>query len=140
MWPITGISSPTSRRIISTRLRPPSSLTDSAAPGARVVQHLFERDGDGRVVAKHDVTQRVADENDVRPCLVNDARGRVVVCGQAYEAFAALLAGADGGHGHFFGSLLFEIGHLKVIPFGFGAGSVDPTSRAERVENLDRMI
>src|SRR5918912_1163187 len=32
---------------------------DAAADGARVVNHLFERDGDGRVVAEPDVPQGV---------------------------------------------------------------------------------
>jgi hypothetical protein len=69
---------------------------------------------DGRVVAEHDVPQGVADEDDVGAGLVHDACGRVVVGGQADQLLAALLALADGGHGHLLRALLFEIDHCVL--------------------------
>jgi hypothetical protein len=62
---------------------------DAGADGARVVNHVVERDVDCVLVTEHDVGERVADEDDVGSGFVNDARGRVVVSREADKRFAA---------------------------------------------------
>ena len=78
----------------------------------------------------------VADEDDVGAGLVHDARGRVVVGRQADEALAALLARAHGGHGHFLGTLLFEVDHLvRSHPFRRGALAAETERGREQTKN-----
>ena len=54
----------------------------AADDGLRVVEHLGHRHPDGRLVAEHDLAERIADEEHRDPGLVEDLGGRVVVGGQ----------------------------------------------------------
>ena len=54
----------------------------AADDGLRVVDHLGHRDPDRRLVAEHDLAERIADEEQRDPGLVEDLGGRVVVGGQ----------------------------------------------------------
>jgi hypothetical protein len=85
------------------------------AHGARVRQYLFERDGDCVAVAEDDVADAVADENHVNARFVNDARGRVIVSGQADEALSPFFARTQTGRCHLFRAFGFEIGHCNLF-------------------------
>ena len=67
----------------------------AAAHRLDVVQHLVHRDRERVLVAQHGHGQRVADQRNVDARLVHQARGSVVVCGQAGDGFALKLLFAD---------------------------------------------
>jgi hypothetical protein len=51
-----------------------------AAPhGARVMQHFFHRDRQRALIAQHHHRQRIADQQDVHACFVQQPRRRIVV-------------------------------------------------------------
>ena len=73
-----------------------------AADGAGVVQHLVHGDGEGGIVTENDHGEGVADEDEVDAGLVDEARGRVIVCGEAGDGDAReflVLNGLDGDFG-----------------------------------------
>ena len=74
---------------------------NGAANGARVVQHLVNGDGKGVFMAENDHGQRVADQDEVDACLVNKARGGVVVGGERRDGLALALHFAERRHGDF---------------------------------------
>ena len=59
------------------------SVLDAAAHGFDVMQHLVHGDRQRVLVAQHGHGQRVADQSNVDAGLVDQARGGVVVSGQA---------------------------------------------------------
>ncbi len=60
----------------------------AADDGLRVVDHLGHRHADGRLVAEHDLAERIADEEHRDAGLVEELGGRVVVGGQHRDARA----------------------------------------------------
>ena len=58
---------------------------------AGVVQHLIHAHGHGVLVAQHHHGQRVAHQDHVNAGLIHQARGGIVVGGQASDALAPLL-------------------------------------------------
>jgi hypothetical protein len=65
----------------------------------RVVDHLVERHRQRGLVALHHIAEAVADQDQVDPGLVEDAREREVVGGQHRASLAALFARGEGSHG-----------------------------------------
>ena len=66
-----------------------------AGDGGHVVEHVVERDVRGVRKTEDHHAERVADEQDVHAAFVQQAGGRVVVCGEDRDrAFA--FAGPDG--------------------------------------------
>ena len=64
----------------------------AAAHRPHVVQHLVDRDRERVLIAKHGHGQRVADQSNVDAGLVDQARGGVVVGGQAGNGFVVKLS------------------------------------------------
>src|SRR5208282_3197233 len=71
----------------------------SAAHGLYVVQHLIDSDRKRVFVAEHGHGERVADEGDVDPGLVDESRGGIVVGREAGDGLMVKLLFADGRSG-----------------------------------------
>jgi hypothetical protein len=69
---------------------------DSAANGARVVQHLLHGDGQSAVITEHGHAQRIADENHVNAGLIYQARSGIVVGGQRSDRLVGLFSIEEG--------------------------------------------
>ena len=94
----------------------------AAADGAGVVDHFVEGDGERVVVAEDDHAEGVADEEDVNAGLVGEARGRVVVGGEADDFLRCGigLAIEESGDGDFAVALGGDDAHLwPPVPFPF---------------------
>lgn len=50
---------------------------------SRVVDDVLERDGNGRLVSLYDIAERIADEQNVHAGLIENARHKRIVSGQA---------------------------------------------------------
>ena len=74
---------------------------NGAADGARVVEHLVDGDGKGVFMAEDDLAERIADQDEIDACLVDKARGGVVVGGERRDGLALALHFAERGHGDF---------------------------------------
>ena len=61
------------------------------------MQHLVDGDRERVLVAEHGHGQRIADQGNIDAGLVDQARGRVVVGGEAGDGFVVKLLFADGG-------------------------------------------
>ena len=99
----------------------------SATPGpyeqansAQMVEHLFQGDGERGVVAQDNLGQGIAYEDYIDPCLIHQARGRVVVRGKAGQLLATEFSFENPGDGDFAHG-------LGVVVHGF-------TSRKWRLE------
>ena len=77
----------------------------AAAHGLYVNQNLVQRDRHRVAVTEHDIAQTVADQNDIDSRFIDDARGGIIVRGQANQTLAAFLAGFQRRRGDFFGTL-----------------------------------
>src|ERR1700730_8573412 len=64
-----------------------------------MMQHLFERDVRRIFVSQHDHADGVADQNDVDPALVEQARRRIIIRGQRGDLLSAPLHFAKIFHG-----------------------------------------
>ena len=74
---------------------------DGAADGACVVEHLVNGDGKRIFVAEDDLGERIADKDEIDACLIDKARGGVVVGGERGDGLALTLHFTERGHGHF---------------------------------------
>ena len=68
-----------------------SADCDGPSHGTAVMDHLVERDRDRRIMAEHDLAQRIADKDDVDPARVDQTGEEVVVCGKRDDLLAAPL-------------------------------------------------
>ena len=74
---------------------------DGAADGTGVVEHLVHGDGESVFMAEDDHGERVADEEQVDSCIVDEAGTGVVIGGESGDGFALALHFCEGGHGDF---------------------------------------
>ena len=74
---------------------------DGAADGACVVEHLVNGDGKRIFVAEDDLGERIADKDEIDACLIDKARGGVVVGGERGDGLALTLHFTERGHGDF---------------------------------------
>jgi hypothetical protein len=83
------------------------SALGAATHGSRVMEHLVEGYRQSGVIAEDDHGDRIADEDDVHAGFVEQARGRIVIRGQAndfFEIFRGICGGCFAlqklGHGY----------------------------------------
>ena len=84
-------------------------VLSAAGDGGTVVDHVLHGDGEGVLVAEHDVAEGVADEDAVDAGLVLELGGGVVVCGQHAELAALGLGLCEGCDGVLHGGLLLNL-------------------------------
>ncbi len=72
-----------------------------AAHGACVVQHLVNGDGKRIFVAEDDLGERIADKDEIDACLIDKARGGVIVGSERGDGLALTLHFTERGHGDF---------------------------------------
>ena len=71
-------------------------MANSAADGARMVQHLVHGDWQSAVITEDGLAQRIANENHVNAGLVDKPRSGIVVCGQRSDGLMGLFSFEEG--------------------------------------------